>query len=96
MRLLPEGRYRDTPYLTFRRYGTREFEVTTERLGCYQPTEHIDNPLGYAEGDDARRYDRRLRGPVDEERELSIDPRTGTYLVMEKAIRVTDARSYQA
>ncbi|KAJ5109788.1 hypothetical protein N7532_002433 [Penicillium argentinense] len=58
-------------------YGTREFEVTTERLGCYQPTEHIDNPQGYAEGDDARRYDRRLRGPVDDERELSIDPRTG-------------------
>ncbi|KAJ5175510.1 uncharacterized protein N7482_001387 [Penicillium canariense] len=58
-------------------YGTREFEVTAERLGCYQPTEHIDNPLGYAEGDDARRYDRRLRGPVDEQRELSIDTRTG-------------------
>ncbi|KAJ6151851.1 hypothetical protein N7470_006979 [Penicillium chermesinum] len=33
-------------------YGTREFEVTSERLGCYQPTEHIDNPLGYAEGED--------------------------------------------
>ncbi|KAE8387175.1 heterokaryon incompatibility protein Het-C-domain-containing protein [Aspergillus alliaceus] len=58
-------------------YGTREFEVTTERLGCYEPTEHIDNPLGYAEGKGARDYDRRLRGPVDEERELSIDPRTG-------------------
>ncbi|KAJ5580138.1 uncharacterized protein N7459_006123 [Penicillium hispanicum] len=58
-------------------YGTREFEVTSERLGCYQPTEHIDNPLGYAEGEDARCYDHRLRGPVDEERELSIDPRTG-------------------
>ncbi|KAJ5778589.1 hypothetical protein N7520_001835 [Penicillium odoratum] len=58
-------------------YGTGEFEVTTERLGCYQPTEHIDNPKGYAEGDDARNYDERLRGPVDEERELSIDPRTG-------------------
>ncbi|KAJ5929713.1 hypothetical protein N7454_006663 [Penicillium verhagenii] len=58
-------------------YGTGEFEVTTERLGCYQPTEHIDNPKGYAEGDDARNYDTRLRGPVDEERELSIDPRTG-------------------
>ncbi|OAX84545.1 hypothetical protein ACJ72_01090 [Emergomyces africanus] len=26
-------------------YGTGEFEVTTERIGCYQPTEHIDNPL---------------------------------------------------
>ncbi|KAL4801885.1 heterokaryon incompatibility protein Het-C-domain-containing protein [Aspergillus unguis] len=58
-------------------YGTKEFEVTTDRLGCYQPTEHIDNPLGYAEGEDARDYDRRLRGPVDEERELGIDPRTG-------------------
>ncbi|KGO77110.1 Heterokaryon incompatibility Het-C [Penicillium italicum] len=58
-------------------YGTREFEVTTERLGCYQPTEHIDNPLGYATGEDARDYDHRLRGPVDEERELSVDPRTG-------------------
>lgn len=58
-------------------YGTNEFEVTTERLGCYEPTEHIDNPLGYAEGEDARKYDRRLRGPIDEERELSINPRTG-------------------
>ncbi|KAJ5757058.1 uncharacterized protein N7511_007240 [Penicillium nucicola] len=58
-------------------YGTAEFEVTTERLGCYQPTEHIDNPLGYAEGEDARSYDHRLRGPIDERRELSIDPRTG-------------------
>lgn len=38
-------------------YGTREFEVTTERLGCYEPTEHIDNSLGYAEGKDARDYD---------------------------------------
>ncbi|KAJ6185031.1 hypothetical protein N7519_006332 [Penicillium mononematosum] len=58
-------------------YGTGEFEVTTERLGCYQPTEHIDNPLGYATGEDARDYDRRLRGPIDEERELAVDPRTG-------------------
>jgi hypothetical protein len=63
--------------LTLFRYGTGEFEVTTERLGCYQPTEHIDNPLGYADGEDARDYDRRLRGPIDEERELAIDPRTG-------------------
>lgn len=63
-------------FMTFG-YGTNEFEVTTERLGCYQPTEHIDNPLGYGEGLDARDYDRRLRGPVDEERELAIDPRTG-------------------
>lgn len=25
-------------------YATKEFEVTTERLGCYRPEEHIDNP----------------------------------------------------
>lgn len=27
--------------------------------------EHIDNPKGYGNGEDARNYDRRLRGPVD-------------------------------
>jgi hypothetical protein len=25
-------------------YGTKEFEVTRDRLGCYRPEEHIDNP----------------------------------------------------
>ncbi|CAO1605666.1 hypothetical protein XANCAGTX0491_009172 [Xanthoria calcicola] len=58
-------------------YATKEFEVTTERLGCYRPEEHIDNPKDYADNIDARQYDRRLRGPVDERRELAIDPRTG-------------------
>ncbi|KAF8518353.1 Het-C-domain-containing protein [Hysterangium stoloniferum] len=57
-------------------YATNEFEVTQERLGVYLPTEHIDNPKGYGEGEDARSYDSRLRGPVDP-RELEIDPRTG-------------------
>ncbi|EIW69543.1 hypothetical protein TREMEDRAFT_73894 [Tremella mesenterica DSM 1558] len=57
-------------------YVTAEFEVTKERLGCYLPTEHIDNPKGYADGEDARQYDDRLRPPVDP-RELEIDPRTG-------------------
>ncbi|KAL7422224.1 hypothetical protein Q5752_002870 [Cryptotrichosporon argae] len=57
-------------------YVTAEFEVTSERLGCYLPTEHIDNPKGYADGEDARKYDPRLRGPVDP-RELEIDPATG-------------------
>lgn len=57
-------------------YATGEFEVTKERLGCYLPTEHIDNPKGYADGEDARQYDSRLRGPVDP-RELEIDPRSG-------------------
>ncbi|KZT04457.1 Het-C-domain-containing protein [Laetiporus sulphureus 93-53] len=55
-------------------YATEEFEVTAERLGVYLPTEHIDNPKGYPEN--ARDYDRRLRGPVDPQ-ELAIDPRTG-------------------
>lgn len=57
-------------------YATGEFEVTEERLGVYRPEEHIDNPLGYADGDDARKYDKRLRGPVDS-REVAVDPNTG-------------------
>lgn len=55
-----------------RRYITEEFEVTPERLGCYLPTEHIDNPKGYADGEDARQYHPGLRGPVDPQ-ELEID-----------------------
>lgn len=31
-------------------YSTGEFEVTPERLGCYRPEEHIDNPDGYEGG----------------------------------------------
>ncbi|PPJ51643.1 hypothetical protein CBER1_08819 [Cercospora berteroae] len=58
-------------------YGTGEFEVTKERLGCYRPEEHIDNPKDYADNQDARQYDCRLRGPIDERRELSVDERTG-------------------
>ncbi|KAE9982013.1 hypothetical protein EG328_011254 [Venturia inaequalis] len=58
-------------------FGTKEFEVTTERLGCYRPEEHIDNPKDYADNIDARQYDPRLRAPVDERRELAIDERTG-------------------
>ncbi|KAL9937232.1 hypothetical protein V8E36_003641 [Tilletia maclaganii] len=57
-------------------YVTEEFKVTDERLGVYLPTEHIDNPKGYADGKDAREYDSRLRGPVDPQ-ELEIDPRSG-------------------
>ncbi|KAG6009251.1 hypothetical protein E4U21_002855 [Claviceps maximensis] len=57
-------------------YATEEFEVTEERLGCYRPEEHIDNPLGYADGADAREFDPRLRGPV-EPIETEIDMRTG-------------------
>lgn len=57
-------------------YATEEFEVTDERLGVYRPEEHIDNPLGYADGKDAREFDKRLRGPVSPQ-ETEIDPRTG-------------------
>lgn len=57
-------------------YATEEFEVTKDRLGVYRPEEHIDNPLGYADGDDARKFDTRLRGPVDQQ-EIAIDPQTG-------------------
>ncbi|KAK0494474.1 heterokaryon incompatibility protein HET-C [Armillaria luteobubalina] len=57
-------------------YATNEFEVTPERLGVYLPTEHIDNPKGYGEGEDARKYHPQLRGPVDP-REIEIDHQTG-------------------
>jgi hypothetical protein len=57
-------------------YATNEFEVTAERLGVYLPTEHIDNPKCYGEGEDARKYHPQLRGPIDP-RELEVDPRTG-------------------
>ncbi|ROT43612.1 Het-C-domain-containing protein [Sodiomyces alkalinus F11] len=74
-------------------YGSKEFEVTAERLGTYRPEEHIDNPKNYADNEDARRYDRRLRGPVDERRELAIDPRTGmkNYIANEQAGITTSA-----
>ena len=63
-------------FMTFG-FGSGEFELTTDRLGCYRPEEHIDNPKNYADNEDARRYDRRLRGPVDEQVELAIDEETG-------------------
>ncbi|KAF2713588.1 Het-C-domain-containing protein [Pleomassaria siparia CBS 279.74] len=74
-------------------YGTKEFEVTRDRLGCYRPEEHIDNPKDYADNLDARDYDPRLRGPVDEQRELSVDERTGlkNYIASEDAGIVTSA-----
>ncbi|KAK3996883.1 ATP-dependent RNA helicase DDX42 [Cladorrhinum sp. PSN332] len=63
-------------FITFG-YGSREFEVTAERLGCYRPEDHIDNPKNYADNEDARQYHRALRGPVDESVELAIDEETG-------------------
>lgn len=79
-------------FMTFG-YGTKEFEVTAERLGCYRPEDHIDNPKDYADNLDAREYDTRLRGPVDERVELAIDPETGlkNYIANERAGIVTSA-----
>ncbi|KOS20421.1 hypothetical protein ESCO_005446 [Escovopsis weberi] len=73
-------------------YATEEFEVTGERLGCYRPEEHIDNPRGYAEGLDARDLDPRLRGPV-QPIETEIDPETGmkNYIANEKGGWATSA-----
>ena len=80
-------------FLTFG-YGSGEFEITAERLGCYRPEDHIDNPKNYADNKDARQYDRRLRGPVDEQVELAVDPRTGmkNYIANEQARIMTSAQ----
>jgi len=74
-------------------YGTKEFEVTAERLGCYRPEDHIDNPKDYADNLDATQYDPRLRGPVNERVELAIDPQTGlkNYIANERAGIMTSA-----
>jgi hypothetical protein len=79
-------------FMTFG-YGSGEFEVTAERLNVYRPEDHIDNPKNYADNLDARHYDRRLRGPVDERVELGIDPYTGmkNYIANERAGIVTSA-----
>jgi hypothetical protein len=75
-------------------YGSGEFEVTAERLGCYRPEDHIDNPKGYGEGVDPRDFDPRLRGPIDEQTELAIDPETGmkNYIANEQIGIMTSAR----
>jgi hypothetical protein len=67
-------------------YATAEFEVTDERLGTYRPEEHIDNPKDYADNEDARKYDPRLRPPVDPV-ELAIDMNTGEYCPEHFAIK---------
>jgi hypothetical protein len=79
-------------FMTFG-YGTKEFEVTAARLGCYRPEDHIDNPKDYADNIDATQYDTRLRGPVNERVELAIDPRTGmkNYIANEQAGIMTSA-----
>ncbi|KAI3340773.1 NIMA-interacting protein tinc [Ustulina deusta] len=74
-------------------YGSKEFEVTADRLGCYRPEDHIDNPKNYADNQDARQYHRALRGPVDESVELAIDEETGmkNYIANERLDIMTSA-----
>ncbi|OQD76638.1 hypothetical protein PENDEC_c004G05571 [Penicillium decumbens] len=78
-------------FLTFG-YATGEFEVTSERLGVYRPEEHIDNPKDYADNEDARQYDKRLRSPV-RQIELDIDHETGmkNYIANERGDWATSA-----
>ncbi|KAL4807691.1 heterokaryon incompatibility protein Het-C-domain-containing protein [Aspergillus unguis] len=78
-------------FLTFG-YATAEYEVTAERLGVYRPEEHIDNPKDYADNEDARQFDNRLRGPI-RQIELDIDPDTGmkNYIANEKGDWATSA-----
>ncbi|KAF3057170.1 putative nima-interacting protein [Daldinia childiae] len=80
-------------FLTFG-FGSKEFEVTADRLGCYRPEDHIDNPKNYADNEDARQYDQRLRGPVDERVELAVDPETGlkNYIANENSRIMTSAQ----
>ncbi|KAK6338912.1 hypothetical protein TWF696_009713 [Orbilia brochopaga] len=81
-------------FMTFG-YGTGEFEVSDSRLGVYRPEEHIDNPKHYANNVDAKKYDTRLRGVVDEDLELFPDDRTGMkgYIANER-LGVTTTAGY--
>ncbi|KAK2759163.1 hypothetical protein FQN54_003263 [Arachnomyces sp. PD_36] len=78
-------------FMTFG-YATEEFEVTAERLGVYRPEEHMDNPKDYADNEDARKYDARLRPPI-RQIELDIDPETGmkNYIANERGDWATSA-----
>lgn len=60
-------------------------------LTCH--VDHIDNPKNYADNEDARQYDRRLRGPIDERVELAIDEETGmkNYIANERVNIMTSA-----
>ncbi|KAI1338376.1 Het-C-domain-containing protein [Xylariaceae sp. FL0016] len=80
-------------FMTFG-FGSAEFEVTADRLGCYRPEDHIDNPKNYADNQDATQYDRRLRKPVNEEVELGIDENTGmkNYIANEGLNIMTSAK----
>ncbi|KAL8729005.1 MAG: hypothetical protein Q9166_005006 [cf. Caloplaca sp. 2 TL-2023] len=55
-------------------FGTKSFETYDCRI---RMLDRGTDEGQYADNIDARQYDRRLRGPVDERRELSINPQTG-------------------
>lgn len=72
-------------------YTTKEFEVTSERLGSYRPEEHIDNPGGYEPGPHSQ-----LRSRVQPE-ELEIDATSGmkNYVSNKNVAHVNDtSRDY--
>lgn len=74
-------------FMTFG-FATGEFKMTTERLGCYLCTTHIDNPKGYGDGQDPRDVYPGLRPPVDPE-ELELNDRNGM-----KNYIATEGREY--
>ncbi|KAK5079373.1 hypothetical protein LTR64_002204 [Lithohypha guttulata] len=55
-------------------YSTGEFEVTPERLGCYRPEEHIDNPKGYEGALEGRHKQLRLQVLPEE---IAVESNTG-------------------
>lgn len=63
-------------YLPVSASGTSQLEGIHLSTGWYEQVEHIDNPRNYADGQDARKYDPRLRPPVNP-KELLIDSKTG-------------------
>lgn len=53
-----------------------ELQGTTTLTEFSPQVEHIDNPKGYGEGEDPRKYHPKLRGPVHPQ-EYAVDPDSG-------------------
>ena len=60
--------------------GPAELQVNMDRLECFWLEEHVDNPKDYVDNLDAYQHGRRLPGPVDQRRELSLNSQTGPKL----------------
>lgn len=73
-------------------YSTGEFEVTTARLGCYRPEEHIDNPDGYeGAGGAGPGYTQQLRLQVlPEELEVQKSTAMKNYIANQEFTGVND------